>query len=175
MNRAETGSARRRGSAWGSGCGQSPPSPDRCHGRPCGLRGDGQPPPVAPPLPAGSGSARSGPRPPRRQIPWRRPPGGGVKACLFLGLFEDGVDAFLLVLGVQIVLHALHSACWCRLCGRSWRRPAPCRNQSSGCSGRRAGRSGWTGWRWPPAPRSSGCSAARAGSRGRWRSPRRTG
>ena len=32
----------------------------------------------------------------------------GGKACLFLGLFEDGVDAFLLVLGVQIVLHALH-------------------------------------------------------------------
>src|SRR5699024_4293539 len=32
----------------------------------------------------------------------------GGKAGLFLGLFEDGVDTFLLVLGVQVVLHTLH-------------------------------------------------------------------
>ena len=30
----------------------------------------------------------------------------------------------------------------------------PCRSQSSGCSGRRAGRSGWTGWRCRPGRRS---------------------
>ena len=78
-------------------------------------------------------------------------------ARLFVGLFEHGVDSLASrPRRPAQSSSAFASACWRYSFAKVLRDAlAPCRSQSSGCSGRRAGRSGWTGWRWPPAPRSS--------------------